>query len=154
MHLFRLREVLNVRKWFAAMALVSLTLATPVAAATSAAVWTDETYDKTGKYGQPEFDDSALGVWCYVKSNKANTRNTMVFERSQNCFQRGAWIVVGPRRYRAQDRECTALEVRHAEYFKNLTWPPVHDATEVTPVARDRPPGPITLFEVCQEEDK
>ena len=66
-----------------AAALAALT--TSATAATSPAIWEDQTYEETGKYGKPELVDDALGSWCYARGSRLNTRDTMVFERAQQC---------------------------------------------------------------------
>lgn len=104
-----------------AAALAALT--TSATAATSPAIWEDQTYEETGKYGKPELVDDALGSWCYARGSRLNTRDTMVFERAQQC--RTLEVVVGRRGYRALGssvaaRDCSLLEMGHAEYFKNV----------------------------------
>ena len=103
-----------------AAALAALT--TSATAATSPAIWEDQTYEETGKYGKPELVDDALGSWCYARGSRLTTRHDGV-ERLQRC--RTLEVVVGRRGYRALGssaaaRDCSLLEMGHAEYFENV----------------------------------
>jgi hypothetical protein len=99
----------------ALMMVLALVIATPAAAATSAPVWNDETFEQTGKYGQPELVDYSLGTWCYVQTTN---KRMMVFERRQKCSTAEIWV--SPKGYRAIDRECKMLSIGHANYHKNV----------------------------------